>query len=384
MSTAPDRKNISKIVINSLIVLVILIGCIRGIQYYNKFKNHENSEGKIKATVSSGELQPIDIEAHRLVAEHYGETGRPEKALPHFQRIISLRPKDRELRYEFATTCLDAKDYKQALKEFSALELNKKPDSLTPKIAARKGITLFYLDRIAESKEALKCCLEQSPNTAEAVCFLGQIEATEADSAKALSHLEQAVSLDPKYVEGWYQLARFRMEHGNYGKAQQLLQRALEIDPLNGKSHARLGMIYYYLDNKILAKKSYLTAIALNPKDFNTLYNLGELYYTAFADTENALREYNATLKVNPDHVDANFKVGLICLRNNMVKESIRYFRNALKTDPENVRILLQLGVAYEKIGDQERALKAYQKVNTVDALNSIAIQKIKYLSNMK
>jgi tetratricopeptide (TPR) repeat protein len=67
-----------------------------------------------------------------------------------------------------------------------------------------------------------------------------------------------------------------------------------------------------------------------------------------------------------------------------MVKESIRYFRNALKTDPDNVRILLQLGVAYEKIGDQEKALKAYQKVITVDELNSIAIQKIKYLSKMK
>lgn len=142
-------------------------------------------------------------------------------------------------------------------------------------------------------------------------------------------------------------------------------------------------MVYYYLENKILAKKSYLTAIALNPKDFNTLYNLGELYYIAFGDTENALREYNATLKINPDHVDANFKVGLICLRNNMTKESIHYFRDALKTDPENVRILLQLGVAYEKIGDQEKALKVYQKIVGVDALNSIAIQKIKYLSKM-
>jgi tetratricopeptide (TPR) repeat protein len=384
MDNTPEKKKIVPIVINTLIVVIMLFGAIRGIQYYNQYKNHEAIDGKIKAAVSGDQLLPIDIEAHRLIAEHYCTTGRPEKALPHYQRILSFRPKDRQLRYEFATTCLDAKNYKQALKEFSTMELNKQPDTLTPKIAARKGITLFYLDRIAESKEALKRCLERSPNTAEAVCFLGQIEATEADSAQALSHLEQAISLDPAYVEGWYQLARYRMEHGNYGKAQQILQHALEIDPLNGKCHARLGMIYYYLENKILAKKSYLTAIALNPKDVNTRYNLGELYYTAFADTENALREYSATLKINPDHVEANFKVGLICLRNNMVKESIRYFRNAMKTDPENVRVLLQLGVAYEKIGDQERALKAYQKVITVDALNSIAIQKIKYLSNMK
>jgi tetratricopeptide (TPR) repeat protein len=382
MSSGFNRNKIAASVINGLIIVVVLIGVIRGCQYYTKYRNLENK--KTNATASTEQILPIDIEAHKLIAEHYCSSGMPEKALAHYQRALSFRPEDRELRYAFATACLDAKNYRQALEEFSTLEQTKQSDSLTPKIAARKGITLFYLNRISESKEALKRCLEQSPSTVEAVCFLGQIEATEADTAKALSHLEQAVSLDPSYVEGWYQLARFKMEHGNYIKAQRLLQKAIEIDPLDGKSHARLGMTYYYLNNKILAKKSYLTAIALNPKDFNTHYNLGELYYTALADTENALREYNAALKINPDHVDANFKVGLICLRNNMVKESIRYFRNALKTDSDNVRILLQIGVAYEKIGDQDKALKVYRKIVTVDELNSIAIQKIKYLSKMK
>ena len=382
MGTGPDKKKITATIINGLILSLVIFGVIRGVQYYSRYTSLKLE--KTKTLALTGELQPIDIEAHRLIAEQFCSTDRPEKALPHFKRILSLKPKDRELRYEYATACLDAKNYSQALKEYSLLEQTKQADSLTPKIAARKGITLFYLNRTAESKEDLLRCLAQSPGTVEAVCFLGQIEAAESDSAKALSHLEQAVSLDSAYVEGWYQLARFKMEHGNYAKAQQFLQKALEIDPLDAKSHARLGMTRYYLDNKMLAKKSYLTAIALNPKDFNTRYNLGELYYTAFADTENALREYKATLDINPDHADANFKIGLICLRNNMVKESIRYFRNALKTDPENVRILLQLGVSYEKIGDQEKALKAYQKIISIDELNSIAIQKIKYLSKMK
>lgn len=235
MNTAPDKKKITSIVINVLIIIAILIVGIRGIQIYNKYKNHETDTGKSKVAVSSDQLLPIDFEAHRLIAEHYCATGQPEKALPHYQRILSFRPKDRGLRYKFATACLDAKNYEQALKEFSFLELNKQPDSLTPKINARKGITLFYLDKISESKEALKRCLELSPNTVEAVCFLGQIEATEKDTVKALAHLEQAVSIDPTYVEGWYQLARFRMEHGNYAKAQQLLLQALEIDPLNEK-----------------------------------------------------------------------------------------------------------------------------------------------------
>jgi tetratricopeptide (TPR) repeat protein len=119
----------------------------------------------------------------------------------------------------------------------------------------------------------------------------------------------------------------------------------------------------------------------LNPRDFNTRYNLGELYYSALGDTENGLREFKIALKQNPGHVEANFKVGLICLNNNMIKEAIRYFEVARANGPENVRVLMQLAVAYEKLGDKAAALQAYKAIVGVDALNSIALQKIKYLA---
>jgi tetratricopeptide (TPR) repeat protein len=115
--------------------------------------------------------------------------------------------------------------------------------------------------------------------------------------------------------------------------------------------------------------------------DFNTRYNLAELLYSAMSDTENALREFTVTLRQNPQHCEANFKVGLICMRNNMIKEAIRYFETALETEPDNVRILLQRAVAYEKLGDKETALRTYRTIQGIEPLNTIAIQKIKYLT---
>jgi tetratricopeptide (TPR) repeat protein len=382
-----DLKTITRVATNSFFVCLIAVGIIWAFRYYQFKQKNQNvridKSGHLM--VNNDRVLPIDIEAHRLIAERLLATDQAEKALAHLQRILDFKPNNRTVRFQFARACLDAGYFDKALSELKLLDRSGVKDSCTPKIAALMGIALFYLNDVFESKRQLDSCLTRYPATAEAACFLGQIEAASPpdEASKALYHLEQAVTIDPSYVEGWYQLARYTMQKGNYLKARQQLLQALEIDPLHVKSHSRLGMVYYYLGNFDLAKKSYLTALALNPKDFNTRYNLGELFYTAAGDTESALREFTTTLKESPNHRDANFKVGLICLRNNMVKEAIRYFQTALLNDPKNIRAMMQLAVSYEKLGDRAQALQTYRDIVAVDPLNSIGIQKIKYLSPM-
>ncbi|MDO5575925.1 MAG: tetratricopeptide repeat protein, partial [Fibrobacter sp.] len=182
-------------------------------------------------------------------------------------------------------------------------------------------------------------------------------------------------------VESWYQLARYHMELKEYKVARLLLLNALDIDPLHAKSHSRLGMVYYYLENPELAKNSYQTALALNPEDFNTHYNLGELYLLMFNDTVKAVNEYKTTIQLSPPHVGANFKMGSICADNKMYKEAILHFEKALETDNANIRILLQLAVAYEKLDNLYKARSVYERITKIDALNVIARQKLRLLS---
>jgi Tfp pilus assembly protein PilF len=134
------------------------------------------------------------------------------------------------------------------------------------------------------------------------------------------------------------------------------------------------------LHQPYLAEKSYKTALAINPNDYNTHYNLGELYYTLFGDPKKALEEFKNTVQLKSNHVDANFKIGLISLENNLEKEAVTYFNKALQDAPNNTRIMMQLAVAYEKLGMQEDAVRVYQTILSYDALNDIALQKIKLL----
>ena len=348
---------------------------------YQQFKIKFSTSRILKSR--SSELLPIDIEAHQILAARFLSSGKPEKAIPHLQRIIPFKKYDFHVRKELGNAYLEAGYYNKALEEYDFLLQGDVPDSLSPDICARKGIALFYLGQIELSKSSLTECLSRFPSSAEAACFLGQIEATLSNQEKSLEYLEMALQKDSTYVEAWYQLARYYTKESNYLKARNLLNHALQIDPLHEKSHSRLGMIYYYLSNPDLARASYQTALALNPDDFNTHYNLGELYYTQLEDTAQALKEYKSAVNLYPEHVEANFKIGLICMNNGMYKEAARYFEQAIANDQNNIRIMLQLAVSFEKLNLKDNALKIYNRILTIDPLNCIAKQKIRLLNEI-
>jgi tetratricopeptide (TPR) repeat protein len=371
-----ELQILKKVTIFSLSICLAIVACF-WIFFYIKF----SSTLKIE-THRGNSLLPIDLEAHTLTAERYLNNGNPEKAIPHLQRILANKKKNLQTQKDLAYAYLDAGKYPDALKQYNSIIENEPPESISVDIYARKGITLFYSGNIELSKTVLTECLSRVPGNAEAECFLGQIAATiQSDSLEARRYLEKATQTDSSYVEGWYQLGRYWMQKEAYMKAREYFLKAIHINPLHGKSHSGLGMVYYYLNHPQLAKISYQTAIALNPYDFNTQYNLGELFYSTLADTTAALISFKKAITENPNHCEANFKTGLICLQNGMSKEAVGYFKKALESDPGNIRMLIQLAVAFEKSELREDAVRIYTKILSIDELNNLARHKIKTLS---
>jgi tetratricopeptide (TPR) repeat protein len=329
----------------------------------------------------SKDLLPIDIDAHEFAADYFLKNDQPQKAIDHILRILPLQKTNRKLHMRLATAYLQSGQYKNAFDEFSNLSASDSIDEFSPLVAARLGLTLFYLGSIRESREKLDKCTAAFPRCAEAPCYLGEVEAAIANpSPKAMAYFQKSIGLDSGYVEAWYQLARYCMSQGDYVNARAYLLKSLDIEPLNVKAHARLGMVYYYQDEPEMAKKSYQTALALNPYDYNTHYNLGELYYSKYDDNADALDEFKKTLEGSPRHAEANFRAGVICLGNNMTKEAIGYLETARASDSKNVRLLLQLGVAYEKLDMKDEALATYRLILDFDPLNQVAGQKVKLL----
>jgi tetratricopeptide (TPR) repeat protein len=371
-----ELKIIKRVSIFSVSICLVVVA---GAWLYNSQKTGVGK--KINLIKEQPTFNELDKQAHQLTAARYLQNGNPKKAIPHLQRILLYDKKDQLTQITLANAFLEAGEYQSAYDIYTRIKLENLPESTLSTICTKKGIALYYMGKKDESRQELNQCLTQYPQSAEGYCFLGQIEASaDADSLKTLNLLEKAIQIDSNYVEAWYQLGRYWMTKDKLLKAREYLLNAIQIDPLHSKSHARLGMIYYYLGNSQLSRASYQTAIAINPSDFNTHYNLGELFYSRLNDTLNALKEFKKAIEEKPDHVEANFKIGLICMKNNMFKEAIHYFEKALTPEPSNTRILMQLAVAYERIGQKPLAITTYKRILAADELNSIAHQKLKLL----
>jgi protein O-GlcNAc transferase len=384
-------SKVFKISLGMCVALVICMWAVRTLALQAKHKKAAQAPSAVSEMYQyfekkSKDLLPIDIESHSFIAAYYLKNDQPQKAIDHILRILPVQTENRGLMLNLATAYLQSGDYKSALETFTKLEQSDTPDNVSASVEARKGLTLFYLGDVRASLESLNKCVAAYPRSAEAMCYLGEVEAAlpgaaSKAEAKAEDYFKKSILIDSNYVEARYQLARYYMGRGDYLRSRGCLVKILEIEPLNAKTHARLGMSYYYLDEPEMARKSYQTALALNPNDYNTHYNLGELYFTKFEDNAAALEEFKKTLEGNPSHGEANFRVGVICLGNNMVKEAASYLEKAARASPRSVRVLLQLGVAYEKLELPDEALSAYRTVLDIDACNQVAAQKVKLLA---
>lgn len=382
LNFAPEEK---KLIVRVAIISAALMGiAVAGTVLFTKIQTARAAAEQHKKNdpLSSTQIQPFDKEAHQELAQKYMQSGAPEKAIPHLERIHALDAKNFQVTLELAHASLEAGNYREALEYYDYLIEKQGPDSVTPAACARRGIALFYLGKLEESASSLEACVGRFPRNAEAYCFLGQIEASrKLSSDKAAEYLQKSISLDSSYTEAWYQLARYYMQLKLYAKARDYLITALEKNPFHSKSHSRLGMVYYYLDYPELAKKSYETALIINPYDFNTYYNLAELLISALRDTIPAVENYKKALELAPHLYEAAFRLGLVCSGNGMTKEAIGYFERALEQVPTDTRILLQYAAAWEKLGQNDRALDCYKAILSYDELHAIARQKCKLLT---
>jgi tetratricopeptide (TPR) repeat protein len=386
--TESEQSVVTRAVVISTCVFAALVAGFWAYSFYSATPSGpvELVPPSAEAVISSKEVTDLDVEAHEFAARRYMMAGQPDAALPHLRRIAAVRREGNtaiQAMDNMVRAYLEIGEFQKALDAANRLLAAAQDDTLSASLHVRRAIALYNLKQYEESSEVLRTVVERDPKNAEALCFMGQMEAaTETRSPTAERFFRRALEADSNYLETKYQFARYFENNGDYKNARALLQQVLAREPLNVRVHARLGMINYYELKTDQALSSYQTALALNPNDYNTHYNLGELYRTLMNDNENALLEFVAALKINPKHAEANYRAGLICAENDMMKEAVRYFEACLENDRRNVRRLLQLAAAYERVGDKDEALAVYREITDIDPLHSIAIQKIRFLEN--
>jgi len=124
------------------------------------------------------------------------------------------------------------------------------------------------------------------------------------------------------------------------------------------------------------AERVYEQALALAPKDPETLKRAGVLYQTElkFHESINLLRR---ALKLDPRYPEANFFLGVSYLGLNDLSSAIEALRNDLQTSHPHPRCRYYLGVALESSGQVEEAIADFDRAVSENAQDADSLYEL-------
>ena len=119
-------------------------------------------------------------------------------------------------------------------------------------------------------------------------------------------------------------------------------------------------------------------AVQVTEKNYLAYNNLG-FYLSRQGRMDEAMTNYEASLRINPNYADARNNLGHALAERKQFAEAIGHYRTALRTSPNNVEIHNNLGNALAETGDSEGALAEYRFVlernpEHADAHNNLGI----------
>ena len=137
----------------------------------------------------------------------------------------------------------------------------------------------------------------------------------QGDLKAAQIAFSKVTEIDPAYLDGWVNIARCRIEEGNMQGAEAMLEKAFEIqrtlppeNPHRAKVHYFYALVQETYGNYDTAIEHLQHAAAQFPRDTRVRNKLGRMYFLK-RNYETALTEFQKTLTVDPEDLDAHYNM---------------------------------------------------------------------------
>src|SRR5713226_4037062 len=136
---------------------------------------------------------------------------------------------------------------------------------------------------------------------------------------------------------------------------------ALEIKPDLLVARINLSIALYYLPDADGAKREAEKALNRDANAPQPCYILG-LIDRSQNRYDEVIGEFQKVLKIDPDDVGANIKVGQIFGQQKRPAEAIAAFRKAIEAEPYNETALYNLGILLTRTGNKAEGQRLLQK----------------------
>lgn len=179
------------------------------------------------------------------------------------------------------------------------------------------------------------------------------------EAIEAYSILEKAVyRLDR--VSSEIMWLRKTLEEKNTGEIAAL-KNAILSAPEDIRPRVNLGIIYYKILSYDKAEKMLIEALKINGNSFEVRYNLGLVYKKTERFEEAAAELEKAVLLRNKVPPVVHDNLGILYMKLDRKEDAIEQFIMAINLQSDFALPYLHLGSAYQKKGDDLKAMDAYR-----------------------
>jgi tetratricopeptide (TPR) repeat protein len=292
---------------------------------------------------------------------------------------INLRTEERQALGAHATTLPEAYQYfvqglgylrpqQEALT--SAEIVFKQALKLDPNYGpAEAGLGETYWDLYQLTKEkhwiqpAQQTCakaIELGNAGAEGHVCLGMLENGTGQFEKAAEQFQQAVQLDPVNDKAYRHLAEAYQNLNQLDKAEETFKRAISVRPEYWWGYSSLGAFYFRQAQYDKAQALFEKAITVKPDSYRNYSNLGAaLLYEG--NDEKATGALERSIAIRPSY-GAYTNLAVAYLRMRQFHQAAQTTQEALKLDDSNYQVWGNLGDAYYYGGNKSEAIEAYKK----------------------
>jgi len=210
--------------------------------------------------------------------------------------------------------------------------LEKDPNLL--EVRASLGLNEQKLGRHAEAAESFRAVLKQDPLHVLAHFDLGVSEYALGRRDEAAKELEATLALAPYYTRAEELLATLWLEKKDYARARTHLNHLLTVDPADYAANYNLGALDTLDGNWQEGERHLRAALDADPNSAEAHNTLGSLYLRR-EELERAQQEFIEAIRLDSKFAGAHYNLGMIFRRQQKNEEAAREFRQALAADPQ-------------------------------------------------
>jgi predicted Zn-dependent protease len=231
-----------------------------------------------------------------------------------------------------------------------------------------------HRDDLESAKEYYRRLVEQDPDHDEARQRLAQLLVQTRHGDEALPHVEHLLTRRPYQRDIQLLWGRTLILLGRLTEAQQVLDSILAEHPRFAAALAERGKVALFQEQPHQAIDYFALAVQNDPGDLAIRHQYATILAQNGQETEaaqqrQAIQQLEADnerikqliegpLQREPNNANVHHEIGMIALRAGQIQEALRWFRSALRIDPQHVPTHRVLMVYYEESGQPALAAR--------------------------